>query len=625
MSEIEAKVEVKAEEEVETTATLAPPPPQDSNGNEQPEQQQLGHGMAQGHFSSEIYKIEIANIPKVVGYSELKKYLAKMKIKAHKIKFLKKIYKCYVTFNCEEEREAALGKLNGTQWKKNVLQAKPAKAARDAMAQKETITQKEDNRSDEEKLLDAVCPWRAKPYVDQLREKYEKAQTNCKSICILLKRACSFDTAEVKWPFQAQALYEPLCFPLQGTMPAEQIRAYRNKCEFTFGFNGKKEKTIGFRTGRYKDGTIQVESAAPVPIVSETMKRGVAQLEQMLLTSQFNPYSPADYTGHWLTVMMREGGADSSAEHVEPSLVAYVTIMRNGLSDEQLKAAQDELKEMYAAAENTFTGLILYWREVRGKAKGEDLLSGSPDVQCVLMNKKFKISPSSFFQTHYRQCERLYTLLADWSLEFTETGRDQCLLDICCGTGSIGIALSDRFAKVFGVEMVPSAIRDANYNVSQNNLSGKCAFICGKAEDKINEICATATTLEMGLVCVLDPPRGGMPLKVITTLRRTTKVESLVYVSCDASNTIAQGNIVSLCRDPSNSLPGEPFRVVRVQPVDLFPLTPHHELVFLLLRGDARKRFEERERDDQKEKNVKEEEKVEEEMKTEIMENDNKE
>ena len=62
-----------------------------------------------------------------------------------------------------------------------------------------------------------------------------------------------------------------------------------------------------------------------------------------------------------------------------------------------------------------------------------------------------------------------------------------------------------------------------------------------------------------------------------------------------------------------------------MQPVDLFPLTPHHELVFLLLRGDARKRFEERERDDQKEKNVKEEEKVEEEMKTEIMENDNKE
>ena len=66
--------------------------------------------------------------------------------------------------------------------------------------------------------------------------------------------------------------------------------------------------------------------------------------------------------------------------------------------------------------------------------------------------------------------------------------------------------------------------------------------------------------LDMGMVGILDPPRAGMPLKVISTLRRTAKIESLVYVSCDASNNIAQGNIVSLCRDASNSLPGEPFR-----------------------------------------------------------------
>ena len=146
-------------------------------------------------------------------------------------------------------------------------------------------------------MLDAVCPWRHKAYVDQLREKYEKAQTNCKSICILLKRACSFNTSTVKWPFQSQAQYDPLCFPLQGTMPAEQTLTYRNKCEFTFGFNGQKEKTIGFRTGRYKDGTIQVESCQPVPIVSNKMKQGVQQMSKMLQTSKFNPYSPADYSG----------------------------------------------------------------------------------------------------------------------------------------------------------------------------------------------------------------------------------------------------------------------------------------------------------------------------------------
>ena len=136
-----------------------------------------------------------------------------------------------------------------------------------------------------------------------------------------------------------------------------------------------------------------------------------------------------------MTVMMREGGADSTAGSavVNSSLLAYVTLMRNGIDDEGLKEAENELKKMYENEDNVFTGLILYWREVRGKSKGEDLLCGSQDVQvnllfyffyslfekCILMNKKFKISPSSFFQTHYKQCERLYNLLADWSLEFT--------------------------------------------------------------------------------------------------------------------------------------------------------------------------------------------------------------
>ena len=138
-----------------------------------------------------------------------------------------------------------------------------------------------------------------------------------------------------------------------------------------------------------------------------------------------------------MNVMMREGGVDSTggSSSVNPSLVAYVTLMRNGIDDEGLKEAENELRKMYEDQDNVFTGLILYWREVRGKSKGEELLCGSQDVQvnlplfhfflfnliqkCILMNKKFKISPSSFFQTHYKQCERLYNLLADWSLEFT--------------------------------------------------------------------------------------------------------------------------------------------------------------------------------------------------------------
>ena len=95
------------------------------------------------------------------------------------------------------------------------------------------------------------------------------------------------------------------------------------------------------------------------------------------------------------------------------------------------------------------------------------------------------------------------------------------------------------------------------------------------------------------MVAIVDPPRAGLPKKVISVLRWNEKIESLVYVSCDSSNKLAQGNLVDLCRDSSKSLAGKPFQLVKAQPIDLFPQTPHLELVTLLLRGNALRRYQE--------------------------------
>ena len=101
---------------------------------------------------------------------------------------------------------------------------------------------------------------------------------------------------------------------------------YRNKCEFTFGTNGKEEREVGFRIGRYKDQTVQVESGQSVPIVSDQMKKGLSEFQKMIKESKFKPYSPATYSGNWVTVMMREGGKDSSPanEHSEISTLGGV-------------------------------------------------------------------------------------------------------------------------------------------------------------------------------------------------------------------------------------------------------------------------------------------------------------
>ena len=182
-------------------------------------------------------------------------------------------------------------------------------------------------------------------------------------------------------------------------------------------------------------------------------------------------------------------------------------------------------------------------------------------------------------------------------------------MDICCGTGSIGIALANYFDRVFGVEMVESAVVDATANVELNGLGEKCKFIHGKAEDKVADLCESASQVrisiisvsendllhfvqkEMEVVAIVDPPRAGLPKKVLSVLRANDQIESLVFVSCDSGNKMAQGNIVDLTRDSSKSLRGRPFRIAHAQPVDLFPHTPHFELVFLLLRGKALDRF----------------------------------
>lgn len=77
------------------------------------------------------------------------------------------------------------------------------------------------------------------------------------------------------------------------------------------------------------------------------------------------------------------------------------------------------------------------------------------------------------------------------------------LLDICCGTGSIGIALSDYFDKVFGVDIVEEAIKDAEKNVKLNSLEDKCFFYAGNAQDKVAELCSKANQVLSSFASVL--------------------------------------------------------------------------------------------------------------------------
>lgn len=162
------------------------------------------------------------------------------------------------------------------------------------------------------------------------------------------------------------------------------------------------------------------------------------------------------------------------------------------------------------------------------------------------------------------------------------------LIDVCCGTGTIGLCLASRCKKVVGVELLESAVVDARQNAKRNSVTN-AEFFAGRAEFLLPDILRKLGPEERA-VAIVDPPRAGLHHKAIKALR-ASGVGTVVFVSCDAG--AAMGNFVSLVRPTSNGYPGDPFIPRRVVPVDLFPNTNHFELVIVFERAAIKKKRQE--------------------------------
>lgn len=188
---------------------------------------------------------------------------------------------------------------------------------------------------------------------------------------------------------------------------------------------------------------------------------------------------------------------------------------------------------------------------------------GTPYIEEYLGKYKFKISPKSFFQTNTKQAEVLYQVTKD----FAGLTGNEVLYDLYCGTGSIGIFCSDQVKSIVGIELVEDAIEDAKINASWNNLDS-CYYFAGD----VSKIVTPDFFKKYGApdVIITDPPRAGMSEKLIQEILEL-KAPRVVYVSC---NPATQARDLALL----DAL----YKVVKVQPVDMFPHTHHIENVVLL-------------------------------------------
>lgn len=194
---------------------------------------------------------------------------------------------------------------------------------------------------------------------------------------------------------------------------------------------------------------------------------------------------------------------------------------------------------------------------------------------------KFRIQPGSFFQVNSRMADVLYGLIADCA----SLKEEMTILDVCCGTGTIGISLARRVQDVVGIEINKIAVIDADYNSKLNSVDN-AQFIVGKVEEKIHEAVKLVVSKNRGkqrpCVVVLDPPRAGVPNSVIAAIRGMPQVTRVIYVACEPKNFFR--NALGFCRPTSKAFRLEPFQPIFAYGVDLFPHTPHVEMVVVLDR-----------------------------------------
>lgn len=206
-----------------------------------------------------------------------------------------------------------------------------------------------------------------------------------------------------------------------------------------------------------------------------------------------------------------------------------------------------------------------------------ELLHGQPHFEEMLGGVRFRISPESFFQVN----SPVATYMYDAVRQLLHLKPQDTLLDVCCGTGTIGLTLAPRLHSVFGMDVSTQAIEDANYNAQLNGISN-VQYQVGRAEVLLPKIRHQFVAEE--LCAVVNPGRGGLNTRAVRALREYKQIKRLVYISCKPEGA-AMDNVVELCdRRPKAHKVGPPFRLQLACPVDMFPQTRHCELLFLFAR-----------------------------------------
>ena len=332
-------------------------------------------------------------------------------------------------------------------------------------------------------------------------------------------------------------------------LAAPTCEGYRNKAQYPV-VSKKGRAYAGF----FKAGTHEVvENARCLILPPETDRVKDAVIDYV---NQFRVtvYDEAIHKGLLRHIYVRRGNLSGQI---------LVCLVVNGRKLPRVEELVKRLEKIPG-----FTTLVLSVNTKAGNAVlGDEFITlhGPGYIEDTLCGLNFRLSPRSFYQVNHHQAQRLY----ETAIERAGITKDDTVLDLYCGVGTITLAMAKSAGKVIGVEVIPQAVQDAKENAQRNGIEN-AEFFCGDAGQAALELEAKGIKAD---VAVVDPPRKGLSADTIEALSRMAP-RRIVYVSCDPA---------TLARDVA-LLKQRGYRVANATAADLFPRCAHVESVVCLVR-----------------------------------------
>lgn len=336
---------------------------------------------------------------------------------------------------------------------------------------------------------------------------------------------------------------------VKNTIGMENPLHYRNKAQYPIGMNKENKPVIGVFARRSHE-IIPINNCLIQKPISEQIAKFILEF---ITKNNISVYDEKSGKGIFRHLVIKVG---VKTNEIMCILVinAHSFKNENKLVEELVKNFPN-IKTIVKNINTKNTNVIM--------GKENIVLYGDGYIKDILGDYTFKISPQSFYQVNPLQAEKLYNL----GVEAAKITKNDIVFDLYCGIGTISLFMAKYAKKVYGVEIVEQAIKDAKENSKTNNIENT-EFIAGDTEIVLDDLINNKKIIPD--VVMVDPPRKGLDNRTIENINKI-KPNRVIYISC---------NPATLIRDLAKF--EENYEIKSIQPVDMFPFTSNVECVVVL-------------------------------------------